>query len=108
LEDDEVCDIIVANLPYVGEVTNRFVEKNVEKFEPRVALFGGNDGLELYKKMFQQIKEKGVKFKFLVGEFGFTQGEAIGELLSKYFEQDEWKIEKDLAGIERIFIVNKK
>lgn len=108
LEDDEVCDIIVANLPYIGEVENRIVEKNVEEFEPNLALFGGYDGLELYKKMFQQIKEKNVKFKLMIGEFGFAQGEKMRELLSKYFEQDEWGIEEDLAGIERIFIVKKK
>lgn len=108
LEDGEVCDIIVANLPYIGEVENRFVEKNVEEFEPNVALFGGYDGLELYKKMFQQIKEKEVKFKLMIGEFGFAQGEKMGELLSKYFEQDEWGIEEDLAGIERVFVVKKK
>ncbi len=108
LEDDEVCDIIVANLPYIGEVENRFVEKNVEKFEPNVALFGGDDGLELYKKMFQQIKEKNVKFRLMIGEFGFAQGEKMRELLSKYFEQDEWGIYKDLAGIERMFVVKKK
>jgi len=108
LEDGEVCDIIVANLPYIGEVENRFVEKNVEKFEPNLALFGGNDGLELYKKMFQQIEEKGVRFKFMVGEFGFGQVEKMKELLSKYFEQDEFKICEDLAGIPRIFVVKKR
>jgi len=108
LEEGESCDIIVANLPYIGEVEDRFVEKNVEDFEPNVALFGGNDGLELYKKMFQQIKEKDVKFRLMIGEFGFAQGEKMKELLSKYFEQDEWKIEEDLAGIPRIFIVKKK
>lgn len=108
LEDFEICDIIVANLPYIGEIENRFVEKNVEKFEPNVALFGGNDGLELYKKMFQQVKEKSVKFKLMIGEFGFAQGEKMRELLSKYFEQDEWGIYEDLSGIERIFVVKKK
>jgi len=98
-------DVIVANLPYIGEVENRFVSKDTEKFEPNVALFGGHNGLELYKKMFQQLCERNIEFDLLIGEFGFAQGEAMSALLNKYFEH-KWKIEKDLSGIERIFVVS--
>ncbi|MFH1284935.1 MAG: peptide chain release factor N(5)-glutamine methyltransferase [Candidatus Peregrinibacteria bacterium] len=103
-EDGEEYDVIISNLPYIGTVKNRFVSAATEKYEPGVALFGGEDGLELYKKMFQQIVEKGVKFGILIGEFGFAQREDMEEVLNKYFEQ-KWRIEKDLAGIDRIFMV---
>lgn len=103
-EEDEDCGIIVSNLPYIGEVKNKFVSENVEKFEPNVALFGGNDGLELYKKMFQQVIEKRLKFNLIAGEFGFSQREEMEKLLNKYFEH-KFEIKKDLAGIDRIFIV---
>ena len=97
-------DVIVANLPYIGEVVNNEVEENVKKHEPNGALFAGHDGLSLYKKMFQQIKDKEIKFNLLVGEFGEGQRKGLGELLSKYFEQN-WRIEKDLAKKDRVFIV---
>lgn len=107
LEDYESFDIIVANLPYIGEVENRFVSADVEKYEPSGALFAGNDGLELYKKMFQQIKDKNINFDIMIGEFGFGQKKSLEEVLNKYFEH-EWDIEQDLAGIDRVFIINKE
>ncbi|MDA1060361.1 MAG: peptide chain release factor N(5)-glutamine methyltransferase [bacterium] len=97
-------DLIVANLPYIGESKHRFISADTEKYEPKEALFGGHDGLVLYNKLFQQIVEKGLCFNYLIGEFGFAQGYAARELLNKYFDQN-WGIEVDLAGIERIFIV---
>ena len=63
---------------------NRFVSAAAEKFEPGVALFGGEDGLELYKKMFQQMAEKKLKFETMIGEFGFGQREKMEELLEDY------------------------
>lgn len=104
IEEGEFYDVITANLPYIGEVENRHVSVETEKFEPGLALFGGDDGLELYNKMFQQILAKGIRFGLFVGEFGFGQGGGMRELLSKYFDQ-KWEVKEDLAGIERIFIV---
>ncbi len=103
VEDGEKFDVIVTNLPYIGQ-NDGGVDKNVAKFEPASALYGGTDGLELYKKMFQQILEKGVGFGLMVGEFGFGSTEGVEKLLNKYFEQ-RWGIEKDLADIDRIFVV---
>lgn len=104
VDDGEEFSVIVANLPYIGREKNRFVEQNVEKYEPNVALFGGNDGTELYDKLFQQLIEREIGFGMLLGEFGFAQGEIMGVLLEKYFP-GRWVIENDLAGIERIFKV---
>lgn len=106
IEDGSEFDVIVANLPYIGEEKNRFVSAAAEKYEPAVALFGGVDGLELYKKMFQQLEEKGICYKKLYGEFGFAQRGDLEALLSQFFDRD-WVIERDLAGIDRIFTVDK-
>ncbi len=103
---DEDFDVIVANLPYIGEERFRFVSKETEQFEPHVALFGGMDGLQLYRKLFEDIHKKGLKPGLLIGEFGFAQAEEMELVLSKFFEQNEWHIEKDYASIERIFVVN--
>ena len=97
-------EVITANLPYIGTKKNRFVEKNVEKYEPSVALFGGETGIELYEELFLDLISWGITFELLIGEFGFAQGEIIRTLLDKYFK-GAYKIVKDLAGIERIFLV---
>ena len=103
IEEDDFYDVIVANLPYIGEVKNHFVSDATEKFEPNLALFGGEDGLELYERMFKEITDKGVNFSLMMGEFGFAQAEAMTELIASYF--DDFEIIKDLAGIERIFVI---
>lgn len=104
VEEGEKYDVIVANLPYIGTVSNNDVEENVRKYEPARALFAGNDGLELYKKMFQQVLDRRIDYGLIVGEIGSMQRKDLEQLLSKYFEQN-WRIEKDLAGNDRMFIV---
>lgn len=104
IEEGERFDVIVANLPYIGEVTNRFVSKETEKYEPKHALFAGDDGFRLYKKLFQQILDKKIDYKIIIGEFGFGQSKEMKKLLNKYFDQ-RWVVEKDYANIDRIFLI---
>lgn len=105
IEEGEKYDVIVANLPYIGTVSNNDVEENVRKYEPAGALFAGNDGLELYKKMFQQVVDKRVGHEMIIGEIGSMQRKDLELLLDKYFEQN-WVIEKDLEGNDRMFVVD--
>jgi release factor glutamine methyltransferase len=51
----EPCDIILANLPYVPD---DFHINTAASHEPKHAIFGGPDGLDLYRTMFQQTGEK--------------------------------------------------
>ncbi|MEK7544766.1 MAG: peptide chain release factor N(5)-glutamine methyltransferase [Patescibacteria group bacterium] len=101
---DREIDIVVANLPYIGEDQFRFLDSEVEKNEPHVALFGGHDGLQLYKKLFQQILVMPYQPQYLLGEFGFGQADELRLLLNQFFDQ-KWSIVLDGAGIERIFVV---
>lgn len=102
---EQKVDVIVANLPYIGEVKHRYIDDMTMKYEPALALFAGEDGLLMYKKMFQQLQEANLSFYLLVGEFCYGQSADMRELLSKYFDQN-FSIEKDLAGIDRYFIVD--
>lgn len=104
IDAGESFDVIVANLPYIGKVRNNEVDENVKKHEPENALFAGDDGMELYKKLFQQIVDKNIEFGLLVGEFGSMQRKDLEVLLNKYFEHN-WVIEKDLGGRDRMFVV---
>lgn len=99
-------DVVVANLPYIGEERFRFVSKETEDFEPHVALFGGDDGLRLYEALFSQLKNGSWRPRMLMGEFGFAQAEEMKKLLDKFFEHEDWRIDKDYASIDRIFMVS--
>lgn len=97
--------IIVANLPYIGTEKYNFVAKDTLQNEPHLALFGGSDGLELYRKMFGQVCNLLKKPKYVLGEFGFGQSELMEGILKEFFQPlgAEWEILDDLAGIPRIF-----
>ncbi|MCH7478079.1 MAG: methyltransferase, partial [SAR324 cluster bacterium] len=49
-------DIIVANLPYVPSSKIKYLQPEISKWEPRIALEGGADGLELYRRLFNHSK----------------------------------------------------
>jgi len=98
-------DVVVANLPYIGETKFNFVSREAREFEPNVALFGGADGLELYRQLFHQIAEKPWKPRLLLGEFGFLQGEDMQNLLEENFKEHEISIVEDYASIPRVFMV---
>lgn len=100
----ESYDVISANLPYIGEEIYRNVDENVEKYEPAQALFGGRDGLEIYRRLCAEMTEKEIEFEIFLGEFGFGQAEDVGKLLEEFFP-GKWSIKKDLAGIDRMFII---
>ena len=99
-------DVIVANLPYIGTERFNFVSKETYDFEPHVALFGGQNGLQLYDKLFGQIAERDWRPSLLLGEFGFLQTEEMELLLDKYFKLERRFIVKDYASIDRVFMVN--
>ncbi|MCC6643444.1 peptide chain release factor N(5)-glutamine methyltransferase [Candidatus Peregrinibacteria bacterium] len=103
---DFPADIILANLPYIGTEKFNFVANDVEKYEPAVALFGGSDGLDLYRKMFDQLQKFPWKPRLMIGEFGFGQAEIMETVLKEKFpEAIAMEIINDLAGIPRVFVL---
>lgn len=98
-------DVIVANLPYIGEMKNRYISAETDKYEPHIALFGGDDGLDIYRNLFSQLVTRSWKPDLLIGEFGFAQCDDMRDVLNNYFKGHEWEINKDYANIERVFII---
>lgn len=99
---------ILANLPYIGTETNRFISEETEKYEPHLALFGGMDGLELYRRTWQQIKEKNLNLTALFMEIGFSQAEQIETEARAAFPDYEFEIKNDLAGLPRTAVLKKQ
>jgi len=95
-------DIIVANLPYL--TIEELKEKTI-KHEPRVALYGGQEGLDSYKKFFCQIQEKKWKNLTIFLEINGTQIEKIQQIIKKYLPKSKIISKKDLAKKDRILIV---
>lgn len=95
-------NIFVTNLPYIPTERIPYLDSSVKDFEPHIALDGGNDGFGLYRKLFQQLKDKFIKIKLLVGEIDYTHGElAVNEAL-KFFPHAQIEVKTDLAHKQRI------
>lgn len=101
-------DTLVTNLPYIGTETHADIDENVLNHEPELALFGGADGLDLYRRLFDQIREGGWTFQSILGEFGFSQGQAILEVAEKHLPQYAFTLRQDLEGLDRHFLLERK
>ncbi|MCD7948903.1 MAG: peptide chain release factor N(5)-glutamine methyltransferase [Erysipelotrichaceae bacterium] len=96
-------DILVSNPPYIPN--NQEIESIVKDNEPHVALFGGNDGLYFYRKIFASAKQI-IKDKALLAfEMGFDQRQLMDEALQYYFPNIPYEIIKDLSGKDRMLFV---
>ncbi len=93
------CDVVLANLPYIPTWEIDALEPEVSKWEPRVALDGGDDGFSLIRQL---IEDCGMRLRprLLALEVGFGQADAVGQIVREQ-GPEPWFI-KDLAGIDRI------
>ncbi len=98
----EKFDIILANLPYIGENEWTEMDRSVRTYEPKSALFAANQGLALFEELANQLPTllKGTGQLFL--EIGYQQGEKVREIVRKKYPEKEIQILKDLNGLDRI------
>ena len=101
---DEHFDIVVSNPPYVGESERDKVQLEVRKFEPHVAVFGGHEGLDIYRRLVPQARRVLRPTGWLAMEIGFSQEERVVSLLDGW--QDVRSI-PDLQGIPRVVVARK-
>lgn len=91
-------NLIVCNPPYIksDEIPN--LQREVKDFEPRVALDGGEDGLDFYRRLAREISRYIVRGGMLVLEVG--EGQAA-EVLKLFEKRDYAMVVKDLSGVDR-------
>ena len=96
-------DIIVSNPPYIKKEDIKFLSKDVQK-EPQIALDGGFDGLDFYRKISKQAIDY-LKFgSFLCFEIGYDQKDEVKEIIDKLEHYKGTYCKKDLCGNDRIII----
>lgn len=95
-------DLIVSNPPYIPSAEIGTLQPEVKDWEPKAALDGGKDGLDLIKKLLTEAPRHLKPEGRLIMEFGFGQGDEIKRFASKYFSKLE--IIRDYAGIPRILV----
>ena len=93
-------DLIVANLPYIPSSTLR--KLNVAKFEPKLALDGGENGLDLIRRLIAELPRRINAGGEILLEIEATQGAKALELANAAFPKAMSQIIKDLAGFDRV------
>lgn len=94
-------DLIVSNPPYVPSVQAPALQPEVRDYEPAVALFAGEDGLEAIRRLIAESVLRLNPGGALVFEFGFGQQQAIEQLVGATPGVRLAEIRKDLQGIPR-------
>ncbi len=103
--------IILANLPYLTPA--QIKNSPSIKHEPKLALNGGKNGLELYKKLFRQINHLAHNKKYIIHNTLFILCEIdprqtlkIKHLLKRELPEAICQIKKDLSGLDRLAIIS--
>lgn len=95
-------DLIVCNPPYVSHPEYEKLDAKVKNYEPKLALDGGNDGLDIYRKIAVEIGSHLKKDGALMLEIGYLQGPQVKSLLEESKCFGPIKIEKDHRSNDRI------
>ena len=95
-------DILVSNPPYIPTEDIENLQIEVSRYEPRIALDGGVNGLDFYRKIIdgapKYLKEDGL----IALEVGYNQSRKVIDIMVEKGKYVDIQITKDLAGIERV------
>jgi release factor glutamine methyltransferase len=99
-------DLIAANLPYIPTGVIETLESQIRDHEPRLALDGGADGLDLIHRLVQTAAVSLFPGGWLLLEVGIGQADRVAALARRAGWHVD-AIERDLAGIDRVVVLSK-
>ena len=108
LPDGKEYDMIVCNPPYIESAVIDTLSIEVKDHEPRLALDGGEDGLDYYRIIADKAANYLRPGGFLVLEIGAEQAGDVKRLLMKNKAFGDIHKEQDLAGRDRVIIATRK
>jgi len=97
-------DLVVSNPPYIAAGDKSTLQREVRDYEPAVALYGGDDGLEVYRRLVPEAERLLRPGGWLVMELGHTSGEAVSGMLGAWRNVE---IRKDLANLPRVILAQR-
>jgi release factor glutamine methyltransferase len=99
---DASVDLVVSNPPYVAENVREGMQREVRDWEPSLALFGGADGLEVYRRLIPEAWRVLRPGGHLAMELGFDSLPEVTRMAP-----ETMTVHKDLAGIARVIVCQK-
>jgi release factor glutamine methyltransferase len=104
---EEVVDIIVSNPPYVPSIYQPGLSPEVRDYEPPVAVFAGEDGLDGVRSVLEGAVRRLAPGGWLVMEFGLGQDSAVTSLVEGMSGIDVVKLRHDIQDIPRTLVGRK-
>lgn len=101
-------DMIISNPPYIRSAVLATLQREITEHEPMIALDGGADGLDFYRRIISKAPGYLKKHGLLLLEIGYDQAEDLTDLLVSDGRYGDPEIIKDLAGRDRIVKVKRK
>ncbi len=95
-------DLITANPPYVRNDVLPTLQREIVEYEPSMALLGGADGLDFYRRIIGEAPDFLKKNGALLLEIGHDQGAALLKLIEEEGGYQDARVRKDLAGNDRV------
>jgi release factor glutamine methyltransferase len=102
-----VADVIAANPPYISTPEWQLLPPEIRDYEPRQALDGGDDGLNVIRRLIQTAPGHLAADGALLLEVGNGQAPAVLDLLGAALPESDRYALRDLAGIERVVVANR-
>lgn len=95
-------NLITANPPYIKSSEIATLSRDVRDFEPRIALDGGVDGLDFYRRIAEKINRYLVRGGMCILEVGEEQAQEVIKIFQSVSRCDFAMVVKDLSGVERV------
>jgi len=107
-DDGAGIDAVVSNPPYIRSSDMAGLQVEVREFEPHLALDGGEDGLDPYRRLLAQMVAFGVRPRLVGFECGLGQARELAKLMREQGMWTDVSIVEDYAGIERHVLAVRK
>ena len=101
-------DMIVSNPPYIRRGMIAILQEEVKSHEPMLALDGGRDGLDYYRRIVDEAADHLRPEGWLMLEIGHDQGEDLRKLLRDSGKYTPAEVIKDLPGRDRVVKCRRK
>lgn len=102
--NSEHFDIIISNPPYIAY--DEELDKSVKNYDPKIALYAGETGLEQYESICECLKS--LSFEYLFFEVGYRQAIDVTGLVLRKLNLNHTNTYKDILGIDRIVSFKKQ